>query len=187
MEFLKSIISEWGYVAVFLGSLVEGESVILTASAMAEWGLLNIYTIFWIAFTVSAFADQTLFFIGRHYGPSLFDRYPKVKPGADRAFKMLHKYDFWFIFFFRFVYGIRTISPVVIGAGGIKPSRFIPINIAAAFIWAAVSCWGGYMLGDVMQDIFDHFYDIQRYIVYGVVALVVLIGGYRLWKRKKTS
>ena len=35
MESFLAFVHEWGYIAVFLGAIVEGETVILTASATA--------------------------------------------------------------------------------------------------------------------------------------------------------
>lgn len=186
MDAFIQFVQEWGYIAVFLGSIVEGESVILTASSMASLGYLNIYTIMAIAFTTTTVVDQLLFFVGLHYGPSLFNRHPRLKPKAEKAFGLLHRFDVWFILSFRFIYGIRTISPVVIGAGGVSPARYVPLNIVAAFVWTVVSCGGGYLLGDVMLKAMHHFADIQKYavIAVGVVGCIAL-GGYAVWKRKK--
>ena len=46
-------IKNWGYFAVLLGALVEGESVILTSSALAAAGLLSIWKIMIIAFYIT--------------------------------------------------------------------------------------------------------------------------------------
>jgi membrane protein DedA with SNARE-associated domain len=178
-------VQEWGYIAVFLGSIVEGESVILTASSMAALGYLNIYTIMAIAFITTTVVDQLLFFVGLHYGPSLFNRYPRLKPKTEKAFRLLHRFDVWFILSFRFIYGIRIISPAVIGAGGVSPARYIPLNIVSAFVWTVVSCGGGYLLGDVMLQAIHHIADIQRSAVITIGIGCLALGGYVLWKRQK--
>ena len=43
MEHLIQWVKDWGYLAVFLGSMVEGESIILAASSMAYLGHLSLY------------------------------------------------------------------------------------------------------------------------------------------------
>lgn len=187
MEAFIEFVKNWGYIAVFLGAIVEGESVILTASAMAALGYLSIIKIMLIAFTTTTIVDQGLFFVGRHYGPSLFKRYPKFQQPAERAFRLLHKYDVLFILSFRFIYGIRTLSPVVIGAGGVSAKRFIPLNILSALIWTTVSCMGGYMLGNVMLDVLNNFHTFQKYLI-GIVALIVIIAlAYWIIKRRKEN
>ncbi|HLD95461.1 MAG TPA: DedA family protein [Alphaproteobacteria bacterium] len=185
MEAFIEFIQNWGYLAVFIGSLVEGESVILTASALAKLGYLNIYKIMIIAFLGTLFADQALYFVGRYYGPSIFERFPKYKPASQKAFKLLHRLDAWFILSFRFIWGIRTISPIVIGASGLSPKRFIPLNFIAALIWTIISCTGGYMLGYTIDNLAESLHTIKQAAVYLFLAFVIVVGVVAYFLKKK--
>ena len=187
METFISFVQQWGYLAVFFGSLVEGESVILTASAMASMGYLSITKIALIAFTGTLIADQTLYLVGWYYGPSIFDRFPRVKTRAERAFKLLHRYDIAFIIACRFIYGIRTTSPVVIGAAGVKPSRFIPLNFLSALIWTVVSCTGGYYLGEAMMHVFEYFHIFQKIIIALVIVCFIAFLAYKFNQKRNRS
>lgn len=177
-------VKDWGYVAVFLGSLVEGESVILTASSMAYFGYLSLYKVMVVAFFGTVIADQALYCVGRRYGHAIFDRFPRLKKSADRAFSLLHRFDVWFIIACRFIYGIRITSAVVIGAAGIPLGRFIPLNILSALIWTVVSCIGGYMLGDFMVDIFNNFHLVQKYLFIAIGLLGAAFTLYWFWRKK---
>lgn len=190
MEHFIEFVQNWGYLAVFIGSLVEGESVILTATFLAYNGYLSLPKIMLVAFTGTLLAEQVCYFIGRYYGAALFDKYPKFKPQADKAFVLLKKWDIWFILSCRFIYGIRTISPFVIGASGISPDRFIPLNVIAALIWTLISCIGGYMLGSTVEKIIANFHVIQQYILFIfliIVAVISLVVWYRNKKRAMIS
>ncbi|MES2252694.1 MAG: DedA family protein [Pseudomonadota bacterium] len=175
MDAFIDFVHNWGYIAVFLGSLVEGESVILTASAMARLGHLSILKVGLIAFVGTLIADQGLYLVGWFYGDAIFARFPKLKHKSARAFELLHKYDILFIISCRFIYGIRIISPIVIGAARVKPLRFMPLNFVSAAVWAAISCTGGYMLGAIMLEAFQHFHMVQKYLIFGVLGLLALI------------
>ena len=184
METAIAFVQNWGYVAVFLGALVEGESVILSASALAYAGYLNIYYVAIVAFFSTTFAEQTCYVIGRHYGMSLFDRHPRLKPAAEKAFVLLKKIDVIFILTCRFIYGIRTVSPLVIGASGIRPQKFIPLNILAALIWAVSSCWLGYELGEFIMNNFDTIEKyIKRFFMWIPIILILLIVSYFSFKK----
>ena len=63
-ELVLSNLQEWGYWVVFIGSIFEGELILLSSSAAAALGYLDIYKIFLIAFCTTVIVDQTLFFIG---------------------------------------------------------------------------------------------------------------------------
>lgn len=174
-ETLVKFVQEWGYWAVFVGSLVEGESVILTASAMARLGHLSIYKVGIIAFTGTLIADQILYLVGWYYGDSIFERFPSLRAKSARTFELLHKYDTLFIIACRFVYGIRVTSSIIIGAAGVKPWRFVPLNFLSAAIWAIISCTGGYLLGHVILEIFEHFDTVQKYFIGGLVLIAAVV------------
>jgi len=181
MDYLIEIIKDWGYLAVFLGSLVEGESVILVACFMAHLGYLSLAKIMIIAFCGTLFADQALYYIGRYYGQALIQKFHHLHAPANRAFKLLHSWDIWFILSFRFIWGIRTISPVVIGSSGIPPHRYTPLNLAAAIVWTLISCIGGYMLSGVIEDIGLHV--IKQYFGYFTASIIILALGFILFRR----
>lgn len=172
-----------GYIILFLGSLVEGESVVLTAGFFAYKGYLTLPNIIAVSFTATLIADQVLFYVGRSYGPRLLIKYPKLATKSERVFHLLHKYNTVFILGFRFVYGIRTISPLVIGASGIPVRRYTILNLMAAIIWSVLSCSGGYMLGYFFADSIDDM--IKRAIHYQeffILGLITLVGGWMTYK-----
>ena len=174
---MEAFISKWGYLAVFLGSLIEGESVILTAGFLASQGYLALYKIILVSFVGTVFADQALFFLGHWSGDWILNRFPSTQKPAARAFRLLHKYNTLYILTFRFIYGIRIISPVIIGAAGISFLRFAVLNVIAAAIWASLSCSAGYVFGEMLMT---HFTPIQRFFILGSVGFIFL--GTILWK-----
>ena len=174
---MEAFIQEWGYIAVFLGSLVEGESVILTAGFLASQGYLSLLKIILVSFTGSLIADQVLYFVGRGFGMRILKRFPKLDEPSKRAFELLHRYDTAFILSFRFIYGIRTISPIVIGAAKVDFRRYAILNFVAAAVWAVLSCTAGYFFGDLLMN---HLNPMQRTLVLiGVAALIIF---WFVWK-----
>lgn len=174
LDQLLELLKTWGYVIVFLGALVEGESVILAACIAAYFGYMSLPKIMITAFIATLFADQALYYVGRFHGNKILEKYPKLKIPAHRAFTLLHRWDLWFILVFRFIYGIRTVSPIIIGTAHVAPSRFIPLNFIAAVIWTVVSCLAGYSLGPVIELI--DFAIIKKYMLWFSLGLLALLG-----------
>ncbi len=166
---LQEFIETWGYVAVFLGSLVEGESVIFVAGFLAHEGYLSLHMIILVSFVGTFFADQALYFVGRRYGNSIIDKYPSIKPKADKAFLLLRRYDTLFILSFRFIYGIRIISPVIIGSSGVGIKRFLILNFIAAIIWSVGSCVAAYYFAHLIMD--------QLHLLPKIILGLAVIGG----------
>lgn len=180
------------YLILLLGSFVEGETIVLTAGYFAYKGYLSLNLIILISFLGTLFADQLLFFVGRWYGPGLLERRPKLKAKSKRVFQLLHKYHTWYILGFRFVYGVRVASPLVIGAAGIAVRRFMILNFIAAVIWSVLSCLAGYLLGYFFADTIE--IAIRKAIQFqkiAIASLILIIGVvsfvYYLRKRRKKS
>lgn len=182
LEFFQTHGPFLAYVILFLGACVEGESIVLTASFLAYTGYLSLPWVMGIAFTATLTADQSLFYIGRFYGPGILNKRPKLKEKAEKVFRLLHKYKILFILGFRFVYGIRTASPLIIGTSGLSPKIFTIWNVIAAVIWTVISCYGGYTLGyffaDDLEALIETFGTYQKQallLIGGLLALIALI------------
>lgn len=187
MEEFFAFVREWGYYAVFFGSIIEGESIILSASALAYFGHLDIVKVMVITFFGTLFADQGIFLLGYFWGPKFFKRFPKTKIKAKKAFDYLEKYDVWFIMSFRFIYGIRALSPLVIGASHKVPiMRFVRLNFIAALIWTILSCMAGYFLANVLFEVFTYFHEtILKPLLISIAVLIVTFILYKKFRSKK--
>jgi membrane protein DedA with SNARE-associated domain len=181
---VSNFVKEWGYVAVFLGSIVEGEVILLCASAFAAFGFLSIYKVFCIAFVTTVVVDQALFFIGYKVGIDwLVRKSQKAQRARDRVFALLHRMDIFFIFAFRFIWGIRTVSPLIIGSARIKPARFIIFNIPSGFCWAFACCFLGYVVADVVVD--GKFDTMPIVVAISVIVAIISAGCMLFMKAKK--
>ena len=156
----------------------------MTAGFLCQRGFMSLQWVILVAFLGTMLTEQALYFVGKLYGMKFIDRYPKLKEKSQRAIEFLRKYDSAFIFGCRFIYGIRNVSPIMIGAAGIPPLKYSALNIPAAFVWAASVASVGY----AFSDIFEIAKDNLQYIQYG--ALAILIGAllyftYNKNKKKK--
>lgn len=166
---MQEFVENWGYIAVFLGSLIEGESIIFAAGFLAHEGYLSLSKIIIISFCGTLFADQALYFVGRYFGNVALHKFPSLKPRADRANQLLKRYGNIFILSFRFIYGIRIISPVIIGACGVGIKRFMLLNFIAALIWSVASCVGAYYFADLILD--------KLHLLPKIILGLALLGG----------
>lgn len=152
---LASLIEQWGYIIVFLGALIEGEVIILISCSLAARGLMNIYTIFFIVILCSILVDQILFLIGRKYGENIIHKFfsTKMINITKRFLHIAKKYETSYTLAFRFIPGMRTVSPIILGTIHVEKRKFFILNIIAALLWASVICSCGYKLGDKYNGI----------------------------------
>ncbi len=95
--------------------------------------------------------DQLYFYIGRFRGKGLLEKRPVWRSKSEKVFLLMEKYDMWLILGFRFLYGIRTVTPFLISTGSISSSRFLILNMLGASVWAVVVGTMGYLFGHALE------------------------------------
>jgi membrane protein DedA with SNARE-associated domain len=182
---LEEIVTTYGYAAVGIGSFLEGETVLVLGGFAAHRGYLELHWVIFYAFLGTLIGDQLYFYLGRVMGKQALEKRPHWKSKSEKAFNLLDKHQTWVILGFRFLYGLRTVIPFIIGASHISPKRFLILNIIGAALWATVIGSAGYLFGSVLELILN---DIKKYELLVFITLAVI--GMVLWViyfKKKSS
>lgn len=179
---LSSLIAEYGYWAVFVGCLLEGETVLLLAGFAAHRGLLRFEHVAAVAFVASTLGDQVFFWIGRRHGDGLFQRYPRLAPLLARVRGLLARHHSALILGVRFLYGLRIAGPIAIGALQVPPLRFAWLNALGAAIWALLITALGYQFGNALQWLFDDLHRVEEWVLAALVLAALGHGALLLWR-----
>jgi len=185
---LESIVDTYGYVAVLLGTFLEGETILVLGGFAAHRGYLALPGVILAAFIGSLCGDQLFFFLGRRHSQAVLARRPAWKARADQANRLLERFRTPFILIFRFLYGLRTVSPFVIGMSSVPARQFIPLNAIGALVWAVVVGTGGYLFGSALEVVIG---EVKRYEVEALLAIAII--GILVWishfyrRRKRTT
>lgn len=182
---LEELISNYGYAAIGIGAFLEGETVLILGGFAAHRGYLELPWVIVCAFLGTLFGDQLYYYIGRAKGKAAIEKRPHWKSKSEKVFSLLDKHQIWLILGFRFLYGLRTVTPFIIGASRISPSRFLVLNILGALVWAIVVGVLGYLFGHTLEILMG---DIKKYEL--LVFAVLLVAGVLVWLKhlhKKSS
>lgn len=161
---------------VLLGSIVEGETVLLLSAYAAHQGYLNLPDVIGVAFVGSLAGDQFWYFLGRRRGPGLLARWPAWRPRVEAAGRVFSRHSTLLVIGFRFFYGFRNVTPFAIGIAGMPPARFSPLNAAGAFLWASLVSAAGYLVGSAIDALVA---DARRLEM--AVSGLILAAGAGLW------
>jgi membrane protein DedA with SNARE-associated domain len=88
---LPALIAQFGYIAVFLGTVFEGEAVLLLAGYSAHRGYLDFAPVVAVAMSGAVLGDLTLFWLGRRHGQRLITRRPGMHLRAERALGLIER------------------------------------------------------------------------------------------------
>ena len=181
----QSLIQEYGYWAVLLGTFLEGETILLLGGVAAQMGALDVSLVMLAAFVGSTSGDQLYYFIGRWKGQALLDRFPRWKKPASRVGEHIKRHQNLIILAFRFFYGLRNVSPFVLGIYRISIPKFVTLNIIGAAIWAFSFTMLGFLLGEAHERILGKDSGL---ILLGILLLAALIYWfYRRWINRRGS
>ncbi len=185
IDFMKELIAQYGYLALFIGTFLEGETILLLAgfAAQSPGFNLDLRLVILAAFCGSLAGDQTAFFVGRHYGRRLVARSEKWRARADRVHAMLKKYHEVLILTFRFFYGLRNLTPFVLGTAEISVLKFFVLNAIGAGIWAVSFALIGYAFGSLLENVLTRVIDNVHHVELAILGVAALVAcGF--WLRK---
>ncbi|HEY8050480.1 MAG TPA: DedA family protein [Ramlibacter sp.] len=185
---LAQWIEHYGYFAVLVGALLEGESILVLGGFAAHEGHLDLGLVLLVAFAGGTLGDQLLFWFGRASGPRLLRRYAPLARAGERVGALLMRHDASLIFGIRFMYGLRIAGPVAMGALGVVPRRFAIFNVLGAAVWAPLVGGAGYLFGHALQVWLGH---LEHYEGIALMLLAAGAGFFTLahlwWQRRRAK
>jgi len=177
---IEILIARYGLLALFVGSGIEGEAVVVTGGILAHKGLVPLWGAMLVSALGSCLADQLWFFAGRYCRRYRWVQALMRKPAFARAIDFLERHPTAFIFGFRFVYGMRTVSPIAIGTTHIEARRFVPLNMLSAAIWGPAFTLLGYVFGRAIDPVLHRLQSGFAVALLAVLA-VAAVGLAILW------
>lgn len=172
----RTMLSRYGYKVVLIWTFLEGETIVILAGMFAEKLHLDPWLIALAAFCGSFLSDQVMFSLGKYKGESVLRYFPRVAKNVDKAGRLFKKYDTILILGFRFVYGVRNVTPILLGISGVSHLKFFILNFIGAAVWALSFSFGGFYAGRAFMKIMGL---VGHGIFYALLA--ALVAGGLIW------
>ena len=68
-------------------------------------------------------------------------------------------------------YGLRAITPLVIGMSGYDPKKFALLNLLGVALWSTVISLAGYAFGGAFRLMLTHVKRIEHWVVLGIIVV----------------
>ena len=175
----------YGYLALFVGSTLEGEGVTFLGGIASRNGWLS-----WpLALLVGCFgtwaATQVWFVAGRVMGQRVLERRPAMAEKVARANAMLEKRETLVCVGYRFLYGLRTVTPFAIGMSRVSAVKFITLDALTWVVWLGTVSTVGYVFGEVARPWLEAAMASQKVLLGVFVVVVAVVVVRTLWKRRQ--
>lgn len=144
------LIRQHGDVAYsFMFAYAASHSLLLAlfAGYAANAGALSLGKVIAVCWLGSFIGDVIRFWIGRHYGARLLDRFPRFERTVQAVVRLTNRHYAWMIMFHRFPHGIRGLAGFAYGISQLPWSTFLALNFVAAGLWSGAVVSAGYAFG----------------------------------------
>jgi membrane protein DedA with SNARE-associated domain len=173
---LESAIQTYGYLAILVGTFLEGETILILGGFAAYRGYLELPWVIAAAFTGTVCGDQLFFFLGRWHSQRFLPKRPSWRRRVEKAQRLLERVKTPLMLGFRFLYGLRSVTPFVIGMSDVRTALFVFLNVLGAAVWALTVGTAGYIFGDALEILLGN---IKRYELFAFAAIAV--AGLMIW------
>jgi membrane protein DedA with SNARE-associated domain len=135
--------------------------------------------------------DNSLFFLGRHFGSGIVRYFGISRPGSQmqieriRAFMQSHGHRA--IFYARFLAGLRALVYLSAGSFGVRPAVFLLYDLLGAVISVPIVVSLGYLFGRQLEMIVRFLGGFERLLLIVAVLCVALYGTRMLVLTKSTT
>lgn len=169
---LESIVTTFGYPAIFIGTAFEGETIAVLGGFLSHRGYLTLPATMLVAFAGSFTGDQVCFALGRLHGRAMIERRPRWRKRAHAVRELIERHETIVLLGFRFVLGARMMTPLLLGSTGFSGLRFLVYNAIGAAVWAGLFTALGYLFGHTAELALQHV----RAHELRLVALLICVG-----------
>lgn len=178
----EELLHHFGYLAVFVGTFLEGETILVMAGFFAERGYLDVWKVFAVS-SVGAYLGHIFWFwLGRRYGVQLLERFPRMKQHFGKGIRMFERYGAMAIVITQWLYGLRITCAVIIGISRISVWKFLFYEALSVVAWAGAITAAGYFFGAAVERLLGRAAHVEKY---ALIAIVVAGVGFWLWHRWK--
>jgi phosphatidylglycerol lysyltransferase len=165
----------FGYVILFLGTMVEGDGFLLTAAFLAHRGYFHLGVVIAVATAANTLADQIYYQLARSRGREAFARKAEADPRFGRVRTWIEHRGVMLLLASRFLWGFRIAIPAACGASGMGRRTFLLVNLAGGLIWASVFAVLGYTLGGTLDVLLANLRHLEWYVAGGLLLAVALV------------
>ena len=119
------LLHKFGYLAVFVGTFLEGETILVMAGFFAERGYLEASARDPHGVQRRLHRPRLLVLARPAQGVKLLDRFPRMKHHFGKGIRLFERYGAPAIFITQWLYGLRITCAVIIGISKVSTIKFL--------------------------------------------------------------
>lgn len=176
------LLQKFGYLAVFVGTFLEGETILVLAGFFAERDYLALPLVILTAALGSYSGHVFWFWLGRTKGIQILNRYPKMKKHFGKGVRLFERYGAPTIFISQYLYGLRISCAIIVGISRISTVKFLVYQLISCVTWAILIAGLGYYFGRAVETVLGRAAHVEKW---GLLVFLTIAACVWLYHRKK--
>jgi membrane protein DedA with SNARE-associated domain len=182
---LSELLQQYGYVAVFVAGLFEGETILMLGAFAVHQGYLSLVPLIACGAAAAFVTDQFYFHLGRRKGVDLLSRRPKLRAHIERVDGFVSRHPVATIFLMRFAWGLRIALPATLGMGRMSATLYAALGAVAAVVWATVVSLFGVKLTGWIHAWVGHLRPYEHDLIVAALVITLAVAMFRQWRSRR--
>lgn len=178
---MNDFVQQYGYLAVFLGTCFEGEAALLLGMFFAYQGVLDPHWVMVAGFAGALAGDQAWFYMGRWLGVAWLRKHPALRRKSITVRRWIRANESLVMLGQRFAYGLRTVTPYMLGASRVGRIKCLCINALGAALWATLFGTLAMRFGDALDTVLATVQHLEKFVIGGIIGVALVIWLWHWW------
>ena len=152
MDGILTSLSTYGYLILAYYSLGGGMLALIGAGILSSMGKMDITTSILIATVANAVGDNLLFYLARTNKETVQKYLKKHRRKIAWTNLLMRRYGWMAVFLQKYIYGVKTLVPIVMGLTKYDMKKFTILNIPASIVWGLVVGLVSYYFSDWVRS-----------------------------------
>ena len=171
---MEQLLIRYGILAVFFGSMVEGDAMPVVAGLGAHHGYFTLWEALAASIVGMFLGDCVWYWIGRRFGAKI-EKTNLYRRHLSKGMSFVDKVGVWQILFARAVYGTRNATMMYWGLRKLNFAVFAAIDVTGCFLWGLILVPLGYLSSISAAAIIGDIRGIEIGVLLIIVIIVVMI------------
>jgi len=154
LEDIITSLSAYGYIILALYSFGGGMVALIGAAILSTMGSMDIGLSILVATVFNFIGDSFLFYMSQTNKKEVMGYMKKHKRKIAYTNLLMRRYGWLAVFMQKYIYGVKTLVPIVMGLTKYDLKKFVFLNFFASIVWGLVVGLGTYYFSDLVKGWF---------------------------------
>jgi len=155
VEEILNNLALYGYLILALYSFGGGMVALAGAGILSALGKMDITLSIIVATTANFIGDTVLFWLAQTNKKDVLKYLKKHRRKIAWTTLLMRKYGWLSVFLQKYIYGVKTLVPIMMGLSRYDFKRFVVLNFFASILWGLVVGLGSYYFSEAVRRWFE--------------------------------